>query len=285
MLGQVITDLPLPPLVVIHGLKGAGKGVIAAHLVESYGYHVVKFADPLKKMIAILLAEAGFSLGLQYRCIEGDLKEAPIAALSGKSVRFMMQTIGTRWRDLLSPQLWILIAVSRVQAHRATGVNVVMDDLRFPLEYSLIAPAAPRFWAVVRSRSPEASGGYATDAKELLSDGHPVDFRGKVVEAMASCLIAECGYAAHAPEHEFENDDFANHPIVALAGATPARIVSTLRNEFAEWMCEPWVCSWETTAFHISEMRMDHGLFHHVIQNDMEISDLRRAVDRVLVSM
>lgn len=123
------THLAIDPprtIVAFTGLAGAGKSTAAAHLVNHHGYQRVRFAGPLKAMMA--------ALGLTSEQIDGSLKETPCDLLGGKTPRWAMQSLGTEWgRDLIAPDLWIRAwqhAVSQVPA----GVPIVVDDVRFPNE-------------------------------------------------------------------------------------------------------------------------------------------------------
>jgi len=115
------------------GLAGAGKSTAAMHLVERHGFERIRFAGPLKAMMA--------ALGLSQAEIDGNRKEEPCELLGGKTPRFAMQTIGTEWgRQLIHPDLWIRAwraAVDRLPA----GVPVVVDDCRFPNEAEAVKAA------------------------------------------------------------------------------------------------------------------------------------------------
>lgn len=128
-LGQSTPPLvPALPRTVIAftGLAGAGKSTAAMHLVNRHGFHRVRFAGPLKAMMA--------ALGLSAAEIDGTLKEQPCELLGGKTPRWAMQTIGTEWgRELIAQDLWIRAwraAVDRLPA----DANIVVDDCRFPNE-------------------------------------------------------------------------------------------------------------------------------------------------------
>jgi hypothetical protein len=126
---------PAAPRTVIAftGLAGAGKTTAATHLIDRHGFRRVRFAGPLKAMMA--------ALGLTAAEIDGDRKEFPCELLGGKTPRWAMQTIGTEWgRDLIAQDLWIRAwqhAVSQLPA----GVNVVVDDCRFPNEADAVRAA------------------------------------------------------------------------------------------------------------------------------------------------
>lgn len=110
----------------IIGLCGpakSGKSLAAEYLINNHGFARVRFAGPLKAMLA--------ALGLSQEEIEGPLKERPCAMLGGKTPRHAMITLGTEWgRDMIDPDLWVnawRAAVDRLPE----GKPVVVEDCRF----------------------------------------------------------------------------------------------------------------------------------------------------------
>lgn len=146
-------------IVAFTGLAGAGKSTAAAHLVEHHGFQRVRFAGPLKSMMA--------ALGCTQEQIDGSEKETPCDLLGGKTPRHAMQTLGTEWgRDLITPDLWIRAwqaAVAKVPA----GVPVVVDDLRFPNEVEAVRAAGG---VIVRIDRPGAG-----TASTHVSEQHTIE--------------------------------------------------------------------------------------------------------------
>lgn len=119
-------------IIALHGPAGSGKTFCATMFIEQ-GFARVKFADPLKRMFAVLLEEAGvphYSTG-QY--IEGDKKEIPTAKLSFASPRDIMQGLG-EWGREIDADFWVNLAMERVNEHLSYGRSVVIDDCRYPNE-------------------------------------------------------------------------------------------------------------------------------------------------------
>jgi len=124
---------PARTLVAFAGLARSGKSTAAMHLVDAHGWQRIRFAGPLKSMMA--------ALGLTNAEIEGDRKELPCELLCGQTPRHAMQTIGTEWgRQLIGPDVWI-------RAWRAAfdrtlpGSCIVVDDCRFPNEAEAVQAA------------------------------------------------------------------------------------------------------------------------------------------------
>src|SRR6185312_10034709 len=126
-------DAPTRTIIAFTGLAGAGKTTAAAHLVVRRGFKRVRFAGPLKAMMA--------ALGLSHAEIEGDRKELPCELLGGKTPRWAMQSLGTEWgRNLIASDLWIR-AWQKAVADVPAGVPVVVDDCRFPNEAQAVQDA------------------------------------------------------------------------------------------------------------------------------------------------
>lgn len=114
-------------LIAFAGRAGSGKSTAARYLVRNYGFERVRFAGPLKAMMA--------ALGLNEEEIDGGLKEVPCELLGGTTPRFAMQTLGTEWgRELIASDLWTRAWINQAERHPA----VVCDDVRFPNERELI---------------------------------------------------------------------------------------------------------------------------------------------------
>lgn len=117
-------------LIVFCGNAGSGKSTLCEYLSEKYLYFRLKFADPIKEMLA--------SIGLGYEELEGDLKEKPCDLLGGKTPRFAMQTLGTEWgRQAVYNNIWV-DAWSRDAEELLLYRNVVCDDMRFPNEVEAV---------------------------------------------------------------------------------------------------------------------------------------------------
>lgn len=151
-------------IIAFTGLAGAGKSTAAAHLVQRHGYERVRFAGPLKSMLA--------ALGCTQEQIDGSEKETPCDLLCGKTPRQAMQWLGTEFgRNLIGDDIWIRAwkaAVDRLPA----GVPVVVDDLRFPNEAEAVRAAGG---VIVRIDRPGAgtawnhvSEQYAIEAAKTL---------------------------------------------------------------------------------------------------------------------
>lgn len=107
------------------GPIGSGKTTCANFLVQN-DWTRLPFAGPLKDMLR--------AIGLTEEDLNGSTKEIPNTILCGKTPRYAMQTLGTKWRELIGRDLWVNIWKSRAMQHR----RVVVDDVRFPHEVTAI---------------------------------------------------------------------------------------------------------------------------------------------------
>lgn len=157
------------PLIALYSpVMQSGKSEVAKALVAHRGYHLVKFADPMKEILAGLYRKEGASEGLTYRMLEGDLKEKAIPQV-GRSARHMLQTLGD-WGRGLHPDFWVNQAMRKVEDLNASGFPVVIDDLRYPNEYEAVILRGGYPVQVVRPGTKP----YTAHRSEGLLDSYPM---------------------------------------------------------------------------------------------------------------
>ena len=116
------------PIIGIAGRARVGKDTCADFLVRYLGGYRYGLADPLKRMLIPL----GIDMTDPF-WTENKEKEIP---LFGRSVRHMMQTLGTEWgRELVHPDIWIKLAEC-VLFER--GERMIVSDVRFDNEAEFI---------------------------------------------------------------------------------------------------------------------------------------------------
>lgn len=130
-------------LVALTGPAGCGKTTIACAL-EQRGFVRVRFAGPVKDMAR--------ALGLSEAQVDGDLKEVPCDLLCGKSPRQLLQWIGTELgRNMVGADLWVNVAMQRIDELLAAGRDVVVDDLRFNNEAEALAARGALMFGLLRN--------------------------------------------------------------------------------------------------------------------------------------
>jgi len=115
-------------LIALIGPRFSGKTTLANQL-KNYNWKTTSFATPIKNMLRTLLAnQNNLDLDIVERMLYGDLKEIPTKYLNGVSPRYVMQTLGTEWRDLIHRDLWLDIWKRSIDLKKE---KIIVDDLRF----------------------------------------------------------------------------------------------------------------------------------------------------------
>jgi hypothetical protein len=121
----------MPKLFGLTGAAGCGKDTIAQVMIglDEYEFTRVAFADPLKDVMRVLGIDGN----------DRSIKELPHDILCGKSPRYAMQTLGTEWgRDLIGPDIWVRCAKRKIELAMASGIDVVVTDVRFDEEADMV---------------------------------------------------------------------------------------------------------------------------------------------------
>lgn len=130
-------------LIGLTGVARSGKDTAADFLVREYGFVKHSFAAPIREFVARVL---GLDLGELEAC-----KESPVHWLSGKTPRYLMQTIGTEWgRDTIDPELWVKSCFERAKRDMSAGRSVVICDVRFDNEARALQGTGGEVWRMVR---------------------------------------------------------------------------------------------------------------------------------------
>lgn len=128
-------------LIGLIGYLRSGK-TIAAETLVSLGYVRWRMAQGLKDML--------YALGIDKDYLDGAKKEEPLELLSGRTARHAMQTLGTEWaRHQMHPNFWTNIM--KVKLERLPALDVVIDDIRFPNEATMIQELGGVLWRIDRS--------------------------------------------------------------------------------------------------------------------------------------
>lgn len=158
------------------GKAGAGKGVVADHLVEAHGFTKLSFAGPLKKMLRTLdpiMDSTVYSLDQGCDCCEPSYgtEVVHLSELSDSEAelkahypeyRRLLQVLGTDCIRAVDEGFWVRAAMQQLTDPNG---KYVFDDVRFPNEASAVylRGKRPALWHVDR---PGHDGGAGVHASE-----------------------------------------------------------------------------------------------------------------------
>ena len=112
----------------LHGRARSGKDTVASFILAQRGGYIYSFADPIRAMLV--------PLGIDMRDPYWQKHKEEVIPALGVSPRRLMQTLGTEWgRDLINPELWLILAKQRLLNF---GPGMVIADVRFENEAAWI---------------------------------------------------------------------------------------------------------------------------------------------------
>lgn len=124
-------------MLALTGNKGSGKDTFAQAFTKE-NFVNLKFGAPLKEMLRALYRYADVPEDIIERKMEGDLREVPCELLGGKTPRYAQQTLGTEWRNMIDPDLWVNITRPKAQALHDQGAKVICTDVRRISEQNMV---------------------------------------------------------------------------------------------------------------------------------------------------
>lgn len=146
------------------GQKGCGKSTLA-HALESLCFIRAPLAGPLKSMLHALLAAQNLDAQGIDDMLNGHAKEIPTRLLAGHTPRHAMQTLGTEWgRQLIAHDFWLDVWSRGVP----NGVSVVVDDVRFTNEASMLRSRGGQIIRIVRQKQVEADDTHVSETESVL---------------------------------------------------------------------------------------------------------------------
>lgn len=132
-------------LIALTGAATSGKGIVSKRLTDYHDFRATRFADPIKRMLAV-------GLGLTEEQLDGRDKQTPLQDFGGLTTRHLMQTLGTEWgRRMVHSDVWVQAWRKRLHEY---GDRVVVDDLRFPNEAMCIRALGGVIWRINRPSVP-----------------------------------------------------------------------------------------------------------------------------------
>jgi hypothetical protein len=145
-----------PKLIGLCGAKGVGKSTYASFIAGQNG-HVYSFATPLKTMLMSVFPD-------EYILKQ---KELPIPNYPKHVTgRYLLQTLGTDWaRKLITEDIWMLMLRERLVKDMNNKTSpMVIDDLRFPNEATMVRELGGEVWRVNRRGFKPSNDNHASDA-------------------------------------------------------------------------------------------------------------------------
>lgn len=150
--------MPQAPLIGIAGRARSGKDTVANFIIAAIGGYRYSFADPIRAMLA--------PLGVDMSDPYWQARKEDIIPALGVSPRRMMQTLGTEWgRNLISPDLWLVLAHQRLLRN---GPGMVISDVRFENEAAWIRKHGGRIIHVIRPEAKAVEAHASEDGIEML---------------------------------------------------------------------------------------------------------------------
>jgi hypothetical protein len=119
----------------IAGYKGSGKDTAGSVLIDMFEFQKMSFAAPIKNLVAS-------TFDLSRSMLDGttpesrDLREQILPHVFNKTPRFLLQVIGTGFRDLIDKDVWVKIVEEKYK--NSLSQHVVITDVRFPNEVEMI---------------------------------------------------------------------------------------------------------------------------------------------------
>ena len=145
----------------ICGLIGSGKGTVSDHLVDTYGFEKISFADKLKDAVSELF-------GWEREALEGDTnwsrewreeQDDFWTEETGRIItpRLVLQEFGTDcMRNGFYDGIWVSMVKQKIINNPST--EFVIPDVRFRNEQNVIRDLGGEIWQVKRGNEPEWFG-------------------------------------------------------------------------------------------------------------------------------
>ena len=178
----------------------SGKTTAAQYLKSRWGYQIISFATPMKRMVTQFLHGMGYAPAeIDHFLTEGKSMRHPKI---GVDTRHILQTLGTEWgRNCIHPEVWVQMWERQVMKALDAGSRVVCDDVRFPNEYRCLRYLPDNeFWVVDRytaRKTTHSSEGFVEQSSNVLVDRR-LDNNGTVEDIQMQIANQRVGHASNA---------------------------------------------------------------------------------------
>lgn len=169
-------NLDFYPVIGFAGPGYSGKDTAAALLLKRGGY-LYSFADPIRDMCT--------AMGLDVKGIYERKEKEDVIPWLGKSLRYVMQTLGTEWgRQTIHHALWLKLAERKLAA---AGPGMVIADVRFENEAAWIREQGGLVVHLKRDRR-TAIRGHASEAGISFKYGDKTIDNNDTLDSLASAV-------------------------------------------------------------------------------------------------
>jgi len=138
-------------LIGLTGRAGSGKSSVSGFLETNYGFHRKAFADPVKKTVSDLFR-------IPIDCFydpEEKIKTDPMWNITRRKI---LQIFGTECiRNHFGADFWVklmVLDIADLRQREGSGVDIVIDDVRFPEEARMIHDNGGKIISIKRPDNP-----------------------------------------------------------------------------------------------------------------------------------
>lgn len=174
-------------LVGLTGYAGSGKDAAASGLL-ALGWKRVSFAEPLRQMLYTLNPFISPSSRLKDVIDRGGWQEAK----QYPETRRLMQVFGTEvGREMIDPDLWIMLAKKACDDYAKAGYNVVITDCRFPNEAAMIRFNGGKIARIYRDGVTPAQGHVSDTSCDSIIPDYEIINNGSIEDlqnTLKSCI-------------------------------------------------------------------------------------------------
>ena len=171
------------------GRAGTGKDTAAAHLCAHYGFVRVAFADAIKNMLEVHLADRGIDHAYLH---EPGWKNEPIPGI-GLSARELMQRQGDAFRAA-DPMYWVATLADVIGLRGKPAVwqpvhdRIVISDVRYPNEQGWVSECGGTLVRLVRECAEPVRAHSSEQHADYLPADHTLVNNGPSLYGLHSLL-------------------------------------------------------------------------------------------------
>jgi Deoxynucleotide monophosphate kinase len=129
---------PKPFVIGLTGFAGSGKDTVGKEFIRR-GWKRVSFAEPVYALALAIDPAIDVGLGIHERLSEVvDEVGWHEAKWHNPEVRRILQQVGNEARNIIRDDVWVAKAKDQIDQYTSEGYNVVLTDVRYPNEATMI---------------------------------------------------------------------------------------------------------------------------------------------------